>query len=94
MEYYSVIKNNEILPFMTWIKMNGIMLGEISQRETNTIWFHLHVESKKQVNQYNKIETDSDTQNKLVAIGERVGGGNEWNRWGVLSSINFQLYNK
>jgi len=37
MEYYSVIKNNEILPFMTWIDLNGIMLGEISQRETNTI---------------------------------------------------------
>ena len=50
MEYYSVTKNNEILPFMAWIDLNGIMLGEISQRETNTIWFHLYVESKKQVN--------------------------------------------
>ena len=37
MEYYSVIKNNEILPFMAWIDLNVIMLGEISQRETNTI---------------------------------------------------------
>ena len=37
MEYYSVTKNNEILPFMAWIDLNGIMLGEISQRETNTI---------------------------------------------------------
>ena len=37
-EYYSVIKNNEILPFaITWMKLESIMLGEISQRKTNII---------------------------------------------------------
>ena len=44
MEYYSVIKNNEILPFAaTWMDLENIILSEISQRKTN----HLYVESKK-----------------------------------------------
>ena len=34
MEYYLAIKKNEILPFVTtWIDLEGIMLGEISQTE-------------------------------------------------------------
>ena len=38
MEYDSVIKMNEILPFVTiWMDINGIMLGEISERKTNSI---------------------------------------------------------
>ena len=52
MEYYAIIKKNEILPFAgTWMDLEGIMLSEISQRKTHTIWFHLYVESKK----YNKL---------------------------------------
>jgi len=40
-EYYSDIKKNGILPFATtWMDLEGIMLSEISQRKTNTIWFH------------------------------------------------------
>ena len=32
MEYYSVTKKNDILPFTTtWINLEGIMLSEISQ---------------------------------------------------------------
>ena len=38
MGYYSAIKKNEILLFATmWIELEGIMLGEISQRKTNII---------------------------------------------------------
>ena len=34
MEYYSAIKKNESLPFATtWMDVEGIMLGEISQTE-------------------------------------------------------------
>ena len=37
-EYYSAIKNNEILPFATmWIELEGIMLRKMSQRKTNII---------------------------------------------------------
>ena len=36
MEYYSVIKKNEILPFATtWMELECIVLSEISQRKTN-----------------------------------------------------------
>ena len=36
-EYYSAIKKNEILPFATWIDLEGIMLNETSQGKTNTV---------------------------------------------------------
>ena len=49
--YYSDVKN-EYLPFATtWMKLEDSMLNEVSQKEkTNTIRFHLHVGSKKQMN--------------------------------------------
>ena len=33
MEYYSAIKKNEILPFVTWMDLEGIRLSEISQTD-------------------------------------------------------------
>ena len=46
MEYYLAIKINEMLPFATMsVDLKGIMLSEVSQ--TNTVWYHLYVESKK-----------------------------------------------
>ena len=37
---------NEILPFaVTWIEIENIMLSEVSQTKTNTVWYHLNVES-------------------------------------------------
>ena len=43
MEYYSTIRNNEIIPFAaTWMDLEIIILSEISQRKTNTI-YHLYV---------------------------------------------------
>ena len=48
MEYYLVIKNNEILPFATiWLELECITLSETTQRKTNTIWFHLYVDFKE-----------------------------------------------
>ena len=38
MEYYSTIKKNEIVPFAaTWMDLDGIMMGEISEIKTNTV---------------------------------------------------------
>ena len=47
MEYYTSLKKNEILPFATWMDLEGIMLSEISQRKMNTVCYHLYVESKE-----------------------------------------------
>ena len=36
MEYYSVIKNNEVMPFeATWMDLEIIILNEVSQTKTN-----------------------------------------------------------
>ena len=46
MEFYSAIKRNEIMPFAaTCMDLEIIILREISQRKTNTICYHLYVES-------------------------------------------------
>ena len=48
MEYYAAIKENELMPFAaTWVHLENITLSEISQRKTNTVLYHLYVESKK-----------------------------------------------
>ena len=37
-KYYSAIKKNKILPLETkWMDLEGIMLSEESQRESNTV---------------------------------------------------------
>ena len=47
MEYYSAIKKNGILTFATaWVNPESIMLSEISQSKTNTVYYHLYVDSK------------------------------------------------
>ena len=45
MEYYSAINKNEIMPFAAiWIQLKIVILSEVSQRKTNTLCYHLHVE--------------------------------------------------
>ena len=63
MEYYSAIKKNEIMPFAaTWMDLEGTMLSEISQRKTNTVYYHLFVESKNKPLNIYKTETVSQIQ--------------------------------
>ena len=51
MGYYLVLKMNEILPFAaTGVDLQGIMLSEISQRNTNNVYCYLYVESIKLLN--------------------------------------------
>ena len=36
--YYPATKKNEIVPFViTWMNLEGIMLGEVSQRKKNAL---------------------------------------------------------
>ena len=40
-EYYSAIKNNEIMPFAaTWMQLEVIILSEVNQRKTTIIQDH------------------------------------------------------
>ena len=56
-------KKNKILPFAaTWMDLEGIMLSEISQRKTNTVWYHLHVESKEYNKLVNITKKEADSQ--------------------------------
>lgn len=49
MEYYPAMKRSQIFSFATTqVALEDIMLSEVSQRKTITMWFHLWVESKKQ----------------------------------------------
>ena len=79
MEYYSAIKENEIFPFAaTWMDLEDTILSEVSQTETQTIWHVTYMWNLKN-NPYEstyKMETDSQTENKLtVTKEERHGGG-------------------
>lgn len=48
MEYYSALKNKEILSFVTaQMKQEGITLSKISQREKYKYWHYLFVENQR-----------------------------------------------
>ena len=73
MEYYSDIKKSEIFPFAAaWVKLEGIMISDISQSETDRYNTYCMVSFicgifKKQVK---LIETES---RKVVARAGRWG---------------------
>ena len=62
-----LLRKSEILPLVTmWIDLEGIMVSEISQRKTNTIWFFICVESKHQ---------NKQNRNRLIDTEFRLPGG-------------------
>ena len=61
MEYYSLIKNNELMSSTTtWMDLEIITLCKVSQTKTNIIWYHLYVESFKKL-QINSLEKQKQT---------------------------------
>ena len=86
MEYYSVIKNNEIMPFVAiWMDLEMIILSEVSQTEKDK--YHMisliSVESKKwykwtYLQNRNRL---MDTENKRVVA--KGNGGRETDGLGV-----------
>ena len=71
MEYYSAIKRRHFTLCDSMMDLKNIMLSEISQSKTNTIWFHLYVESNEQTQLTSKIKTDSETESRMTARGVR-----------------------
>ena len=48
MEYYSAIKKNEVLPFMTtWMDLEGIMINGVSQIKKNTLYDLTYMQNLK-----------------------------------------------
>ena len=78
MEYYSAIKNNEIMPFAaTWMDLEIILLSIVSQTKTNIIQHHLYVESKTKRYKWTYLQnrnrlTDIEN-NPMVTKGEGTG---------------------
>ena len=69
---------NEIMPFAaTWMDIEIVILGEVNQTKTNTICYHLHVESKNmvQVNLFTKQDQVTDVKNNLIVTWE---GRDKW----------------
>ena len=59
MECYLAIRK-ETLPFaIAWMDLEITMLSEIRQRKTNTIGYHLYVESNEQNKMTYRIETEA-----------------------------------
>ena len=59
-------KNNKIMPSAaTWMDLEIIILSEINQRKTKTIWYHLYVKSKKW---YKWTYLQSQSRLKLLSL--------------------------
>ena len=72
-------KKDEIIPFaITWMDLHLIMLSEVRQRKTNTIWYHLYVESKIWYKW-----TYPQNRNRLMGIENRLMVAKGWEREGL-----------
>ena len=61
---------SEIMPFAAmWMELEGIMLSEISQRKTNTVWYHLYVTPKNNTNEVKWSERHSVMSDSLWPHG-------------------------
>ena len=74
MEYYSVIKKNEILPFKTmWMEQECIMLSEISQSEQDKYHDFTHMWNlRNRIDEHrgregkSKIKNEKETNHKRL----------------------------
>ena len=79
MEYCSVIKKNEILPFATtWIDPECIILSEASQRQ---ILYDLHAESKNNINELTKQKQTHRHRKQTYGYQEGKGERNKLGIW-------------
>ena len=77
MEYYSAIKKNEILPFVTmWMDLEGITVSKVSQTERQIVWFPYMKNLKNKTNEQTQQKGKRLLDNKNKQMGTR-GEGDE-----------------
>ena len=89
-EYYSVIKNKELLPFVTtWMDLEGIMLSEMSDRDRQVLYDLTYMWNLENKNNANKlIEKSSDLH--LPEAGH--GGGHIEGRWLKVQTSSYKIH--
>ena len=93
MEYYSAIKNNEIMPFAaTWMDLQIIILSEVSQKEKDKCHKSLvyGIKNKTQMNLSTKQKQAQKYREQNCCQGE--GRGLDGKNWEVWISRCKQLY--
>ena len=60
---------------MTWMDSEGIMLGEMSDRKINTVWYHFNVESQKVDQNSNVTKKKQIHRYRLQIISYQWGQG-------------------
>ena len=63
MEFCSAIKKNETQVAATWMDLGIMILNEVRKGKTNTMRYHLYMESKYDTNEHvNETNTDSQRE--------------------------------
>ena len=72
------------MPFAaTWMDIEIILLGELRQRKTNIIWYHLYVSQNKWYKwTYLQDRSITDIEDKHVYKRENMGGSDKLGDWG------------
>ena len=66
MEYYSAIRNEVLLFATIWMDLENMMLNEIKKDKQYTLPLTCRMKKIKQVNEYNKIDSQTQRKNRLV----------------------------
>ena len=86
MEYYSAVKNNEIMPFEAkWMNLEIIILREVSQKEKELPYgiiymWNLKYDTNQLIYETNRIK---DIENKLVVAKGNGDGRGEEQEFGI-----------
>ena len=78
MEYYLATTSNETMPFVAiWKDLEFTKISEGSQKERNTIWYLLHVESQHDTSEFMQHEENDLHGEQTYGFQEREMG-EEW----------------